>query len=63
MNKKGAVLAGRIQAELREFTILVERIELGMKKAKTQSDDFYLDGVALNLHGLYSGSAWLIFWS
>ncbi len=55
MNKKGAVLAGRIQAELREFTILVERIELGMKKAKTQSDDFYLDSVALNLHGFYSG--------
>ena len=55
MNKRGAVLAGRIQAELREFTILVERIELGMEKAKTQSDDFYLDSVALNLHGFYSG--------
>ena len=55
MNKKGAVLAGRIQAELKEFSILVERIELGMQKAKTQSDDFYLDSVALNLHGFYSG--------
>jgi len=55
MNKKGAVLAGRIQAELKEFSILVERIELGMQKAKTQNDDFYLDSVALNLHGFYSG--------
>ncbi|MEX1352793.1 MAG: hypothetical protein AB1Z31_34290 [Desulfobacterales bacterium] len=55
MNKKGAVLAGRIQAELRELKVLVERIELGMQKAKTQSDDIYLDSVALNLHGFYSG--------
>ena len=55
MNKKGAVLAGRIQAELKEFSILIERIELGMQKAKAQSDDFYLDSVALNLHGFYSG--------
>ena len=55
MNKKGAVLAGRIQAEIRELKVLVERIELGMQKAKTQSDDIYLDSVALNLHGFYSG--------
>jgi hypothetical protein len=55
MNKRGAVLAGRIQAELGELKILVERIRLGMKKAKTQSDDFYIDSVALNLHGFYSG--------
>ncbi len=37
MNKKGAVLAGRILAELKEFSILIERIELGMQKAKTQN--------------------------
>ena len=55
MNKRGAVLAARINAELREFDILVQRIELGMEKAKTQADDFYLDSVALNLHGFYSG--------
>ena len=54
MNKRGAVLAARINAELREFDILVQRIELGMEKAKTQADDFYLDSVALNLHGFYS---------
>ena len=34
---------------------MVERIEQGMEKAKTQNDDFYLDSVALNLHGFYSG--------
>jgi hypothetical protein len=55
MNKKGAVLAGRIQAELSELKTLAERIRLGMEKSKTQSDDFYLDSVALNLHGFYSG--------
>jgi hypothetical protein len=57
MNKRGAFLAGRIHAELRGFKILVERIEQGMEKAKTQNDDFYLDSVALNLHGFYSGVA------
>jgi hypothetical protein len=55
MSKRGAVLAGRIMAELNEVSILVERIEIGMQKAKTQNDDFYLDSVALNLHGFYSG--------
>ena len=55
MNRKGAVLAGRILAELDELKILDERIRLGMEKAKTQNDDFYIDSVALNLHGFYSG--------
>ena len=55
MSKRGAVLAGRIMAELNEVSTLVERIETGMRKAKSQSDDFFLDSVALNLHGFYSG--------
>ena len=55
MNRKGAVLAGRILAELDELKFLDERIRLGMEKAKTQNDDFYIDSVALNLHGFYSG--------
>ena len=55
MSKRGAVLAGRIMAELNEISILVDRVEKGMQKAKAQSDDFYIDSVALNLHGFYSG--------
>jgi len=35
--------------------MVVDRAEQGWRRAKTQHDDFYLDGVALNLHGFYSG--------
>ena len=55
MNKEGAVLAARILTELKEISKLVGRIENGWKKAKKREDDFYLDSVALNLHGFYSG--------
>ncbi len=55
MNKIGAVLSGRIRDELSELAKVVDRAEQGWKKAKTQHDDYYLDGVALNLHGFYSG--------
>lgn len=55
MNKEGAVLAARILTELKEISKLVSRIEQAWKKAKKKEDDFYLDSVALNLHGFYSG--------
>jgi hypothetical protein len=55
MNKEGAVLAARILTELKEISKLVYRIEQAWKKAKKREDDFYLDSVALNLHGFYSG--------
>jgi hypothetical protein len=52
---KAAVLAGRIMAELREIAMPVKRAEQGWDKARESRDDFFLDGVALNLHGFYSG--------
>lgn len=55
MTGRGAVLAGRMLAELQELSILVQRAEQGWAKAKESRDDFFLDGVALNLHGFYSG--------
>ncbi len=55
MTKAGAVLASRTLAELKEIAILVDRATQGWAKAKNNNDDFYLDGVALNLHGFYSG--------
>lgn len=55
MNRPSAILAARIRTELPELTTLVERAKKGWDKAKTLNDDFYLDGVALNLHGFYSG--------
>ena len=55
MSKIGAVLSGRIRDELSELTRVVDRAEQGWERAKTQHDDYYLDCVALNLHGFYSG--------
>lgn len=55
MNGKYATLAGTIRAELIDLERAVERAERLLAKARLQSDDDYLDGVALNLHGFYSG--------
>ena len=55
MNKAGAILASRILVELNEISFLVERATQGWERAKNKNDDYYLDGVALNLHGFYSG--------
>jgi len=55
VSKIGAVLSGRIRDELSELAMVVDRAEQGWRRAKTQHDDFYLDGVALNLHSFYSG--------
>ena len=55
MNKEGALLAARILTELKEILKLADRIEQGWKTAKKKKDDFYVDSVALNLHGYYSG--------
>ncbi len=50
-----AALASRIRTELNDLEVAVRRaLELG-NKAKTSGDDGYWDGVALNLHGYYSG--------
>lgn len=50
-----AVLASRIRVSLQDVNRSVERsLELS-NKAKTTGDDGYWDGVALNLHGFYTG--------
>jgi hypothetical protein len=55
MKKGGSLLAARILSEFRELAVLVERAVQGLERAKKRNDDYYLDGVALNLHGFYSG--------
>ncbi len=55
MNAEGAVLASKILVELKELSALVDRAGQAWERAKKNSDDFYLDSVALNLHGFYSG--------
>lgn len=55
MNKRLLRVADRIRGELEELTRVLDRAQEGMRRARQTSDDFYLDSVALNLHGLYAG--------
>lgn len=50
-----AKLAERIRQELAEISRVVTRISEGWERARRSNDDFYLDSVALNLQGFYSG--------
>lgn len=48
-------LSMRIRNELPEIEHTLKRAAEGMKRTKQTGDDYYLDGVALNLHSFYSG--------
>jgi hypothetical protein len=48
-------LAKRIRQELDELQRVLARIQEGWERARRSNDDYYLDGVALNLHGFYGG--------
>lgn len=54
-HKEFAGLVKRIQQELDEIQIVISRIHTGWKQTRRLNDDLYLDSVALNLHGFYSG--------
>lgn len=55
MSERLLKLAERIRDELAELGWLVERAQEGWRRAQRSGDDFYLDSVALNLHGFYAG--------
>ena len=55
MTKAAAVLASRILDELQGIHLLAARAKTGWEKSLSHHDDYFLDGVALNLHGFYSG--------
>lgn len=55
MNERLLELAHRISDELSELQRVVQRAQDGWRRAQQSSDDFYLDSVALNLHGFYAG--------
>ncbi len=48
-------LAGRIKDELSNLQRIALRTAEAWKRAQESSDDYYLDSVALNLHGFYEG--------
>lgn len=55
MKKGYLVLASRIREELSEIEKAVDRALRAWDAAKLKGDDAYLDSVALNLHGFYTG--------
>jgi len=55
VSKAGDALADRILSELSELSSLTERVRKAWEVVVSRNDDFYLDSVALNLHGFYSG--------
>jgi hypothetical protein len=48
-------LSERIGSELEEIEHVVQRAEEGWRRFQESLDEYYLDGVALNLHGFYTG--------
>ena len=54
MNPQYLTLAGRIREELSDIEQIVNRIDSGWERAQQSGDEFYLDGVALNLHSFYT---------
>jgi len=55
MNDQLRRLAQRIREELKEHSQVTERVQEGWRRAQRFQDDYYLDGVALNLHSFYAG--------
>lgn len=55
MNERLLRLAQRISDELNDLEQVVERIQEGWHRTQQSGDNLYLDGVALNLHGFYTG--------
>lgn len=49
-------LAARLRQELEEISRVLKRMHDGWERARRSNDDFYIDGVALNLHGFYLGA-------
>lgn len=55
MNEMHVALASRLEQVLVDLERIVSRAEMQMAKALQTNDDSYLDAVALNLHGFYTG--------
>ena len=55
MSADRITLASRIRTEMLDLERIAVRATRLMEKARERGDEDYLDGVALNLHGFYSG--------
>ena len=48
-------LVERIRDECVELERVIDRAQEGWRRAKRSADEFYVDGVSLNLHSFYAG--------
>ena len=55
MNDRLRPLAARIRDEVLDLDRVIGRVAEGWRRAQRSADDYYLDSVALNLHGFYAG--------
>jgi hypothetical protein len=55
MKETYLAVAGRIRQELQELKQVVDRTAHIWQKVVESTDDYYVDAVALNLHGFYAG--------
>lgn len=55
MSDRGKIMSSRILREIDDIQLLVKRAIDAFARAERNHDDLYLDAVALNLHGFYSG--------
>jgi hypothetical protein len=55
MKETYLAVAGRIRQELQELEQVAERTTQIWQKVADSADDYYVDAVALNLHGFYAG--------
>ena len=56
MSNRLLKLSERIRSEVVDLESVADRIMEGWQRSKRSGDDYYLDSVALNLHGFYSGA-------
>ena len=58
MNSRYALVVGRIEQELNNLSRIIPRIEQAVQAVQrgNPDQDFYLDSIALNLHGFYAGA-------
>ena len=55
MSERLLKLADRIRNEVDVLRLVLARAQEGWRRGQLSGDDYYLDGVALNLHGFYAG--------
>jgi hypothetical protein len=54
MNRKNLTLLSRIEKEIKDIDLLIDKISSAWERVQETDDPFFIDSVALNLHGFYS---------